>query len=441
MSITLSETRAFNARLLEFLAASPTPFHCVDTMAKGLAAAGFTHLRETDSWQLQAGGKYFFTRNGSSLIAFVAGSDDVAEQGIRMVGAHTDSPCLMVKPRPELGKHGYFRLGVEVYGGALLNPWFDRDLAIAGRIVYKTAGGELGQKLVDFAEPVAVIPSLAIHLDRKANDGRTVNPQTDIQPLLCNLEAGRETDFRRILANRFLDTADSEILDYELYFYDTQRPAITGLEGDFIASARLDNQLSCFVGMESLLRADGRQTAVLICNDHEEVGSASACGAQGPMLANLLERLVPDAARRTQVINRSLLVSTDNAHGIHPNYPLKHDENHGPLLNSGPVIKINARQRYATNSLTSALFRHMAAEAGVELQTFVARNDMPCGSTIGPITSTEVGVPTLDVGVPTFAMHSIRELAGTRDAIALAAVLDHFYNRPGAPVVAEEIPG
>ena len=427
----------FNQRLLDNIGNSPTPFHCVSTMAGELAGNGFERLEESDRWDLRPGGRYFVTRNGSSLIAFIKGEEDVREHGLRMVGAHTDSPCLMVKPVPELSKHGYVRLGVEVYGGALLNPWFDRDLSIAGRIVYKTARGELGQRLVDFKEAVAVIPSLAIHLDRQANENRTVNPQADILPLLFISESGRETDFRKCLAGRFLPGGAGEILDYDLYFYDTQRPAICGLYGDFIASARLDNQLSCFVGMESLIGADGSQTCLLICNDHEEVGSASAAGAQGPMLANVLERLIPDGETRTRTINRSLLVSTDNAHGIHPNYPARHDESHGPVLNGGPVIKVNARQRYATNSLTSALFRHLAGEVGEKLQTFVSRNDMPCGSTIGPITSTEVGVPTLDVGVPTFAMHSVRELAGSRDALALKHVLGHFFNRVGAPVVPE----
>lgn len=431
-----SSQAVFNNKLLRFLASSPTPFHGVAVMAETLEQNGFRRLEEGDSWQLETGGRYYVTRNSSSIIAFVKGRASVLENGLRLAGAHTDSPCLMVKPNPELGTRDYFRLGVEVYGGALLNPWFDRDLSIAGRVVYKTRTGDLVQQLVDFIDPVAVIPNLAIHLDRQANEGRSVNPQTDIQPLLFLDAEGRGKDFRRLLCDRFLAEGD-DILAYDLYLYDTQKPAEVGLYRDFIASARLDNLLSCFVGLESILETDGSQTVLLVCSDHEEVGSASACGAQGPMLACVLERLIPEAEKRSQVISRSLLVSTDNAHGVHPNFPGKHDENHGPLLNGGPVVKVNARQRYATNSLTSALFRQMAEEAGVKLQTFVARNDMPCGSTIGPVTATEVGVPTLDVGVPTFAMHSIRELAGSADALALKTVLSHFFNRPGAAVVRE----
>jgi len=437
MSSNAQTPSSFNQELINFLAASPSPFHAVEALASLLIENGFTRLLEGDKWILEAGGRYFVTRNNSSLIGFVKGSESVLEQGVRMVGAHTDSPCLMVKPAPETDAGGYFSLGVEVYGGALLNPWFDRDLSMAGRVVFRTAAGDLQQKNIDFKQPIAVIPSLAIHLDREANQGRTVNPQTDIKPILHLSAAERYKDFRQLIIAECLAGASVEILDYDLYLYDVQRPAQVGLYGDFIASARLDNLLSCFVGAKSLLESDGRQTTMLICSDHEEVGSASACGAQGPMLSSLLERLIPDAEQRFQVISKSLLVSTDNAHGIHPNYPMKHDENHGPLLNKGPVIKVNARQRYATNSLTSALFRQMAQEVDVSLQAFVARNDMPCGSTIGPITATEVGVPTLDVGVPTFAMHSIRELAGSRDAEDLYKVLRHFFNRMGAPVVSE----
>src|SRR5690606_17254134 len=435
----LPHQAAFNERLLEFLRGSPTPFHAVAEMARTLVAAGFQYLGDGDAWKLEAGGRYFTTRNGSSIIAFVKGREDAVAQGMRLAGAHTDSPCLMVKPRPELAGRGYCRLGVEVYGGALLNPWFDRDLSIAGRIVYRAAGGQLAHKLIDFGAPVAVIPSLAIHLDRQANDGRSINPQTDIQPIFHLEGEGRDVDFRRCLARRFAADEGADILDYDLYLYDTQAPALVGLYRDFIASARLDNLLSCFVGLEAIAAASGDQTCVLVCNDHEEVGSTSASGAQGPMLASVLAQLEPDPGRLARALSRSLLVSTDNAHGLHPNYPNKHDDNHGPLINRGPVIKVNARQRYATNSLTSSLFRQMAEEVGVPLQTFVARNDMPCGSTIGPITAAEVGVPTLDVGVPTFAMHSIRELAGCADGHSLMLVLAHLFNRSGAPVVADSV--
>ncbi|MDX2464488.1 MAG: M18 family aminopeptidase [Porticoccus sp.] len=424
----------YNQKMLDFIQQSPTPFHAVETMKKSFDEAGFQALAEGDHWSLVKGGRYYVTRNGSSIIAFVVGSQPATDTGIRLVGAHTDSPCLKVKPTPELYKHNYFQLGVEVYGGALLNPWFDRDLSIAGRVVFKEGEGELQQSLIDLKKPVAVIPSLAIHLDREANDQRKINPQTDIPPILFKC-TDRTKDFRSILAQELIKTSpeagqtrDITVMDYDLYFYDCQPPALTGLNEDFISSARLDNLLSCFTGMQALLNSQDQMTGMLICSDHEEVGSTSATGANGPMLKSVLKRLYPDAEMRSRILSQSLLVSTDNAHGIHPNFSDKHDGNHGPVINEGPVIKINANQRYATNSVTSSLFRHLCEQQGVPVQSFVNRADMGCGSTIGPITAANIGVQTLDVGVPTFAMHSIREFAGVEDAHHLFNVLQAFYN-------------
>ncbi len=429
----------FNHELMAYLGDSPTPFHAVKNIQVALEDSGFKYLSESDQWDLQPGGRYYTTRNGSSIIALVVGRHSMLDNGIRMIGAHTDSPCLMVKPNPELVTNNYFKLGVEVYGGALLNPWFDRDLSLAGRVVYRDQQGTLKQTLVDFKSPVAVIPSLAIHLDRKANDSRSINAQTDIPPVLFRVEDGRFGNFRDMLAGTILSGRNdvAEVLDYELSFYDSQSPSLVGLYQDFIASARIDNLLSCFVGLKALLAADGEQTCLLVCNDHEEVGSRSACGADGPMLKALLCRLVTDEQQLSRILDKSLMVSTDNAHGVHPNYPEKHDSNHGPLLNGGPVIKVNARQRYATTGTTAALFRQLAADLDIPLQSFVARTDMGCGSTIGPITAAAVGVQTLDVGVPTFAMHSIRELAGVDDAFHLYLILSRLNNESGPLQVAE----
>ena len=346
-----------------------------------------------------------------------------------MVGAHTDSPCLKVKPHPDTRRKGYVQLGVEVYGGALLNPWFDRDLSIAGRVSYLAGDGSIAHALVDFKEPVAVIPSLAIHLDRDANESRSINKQTDLPPVLC-LECGG-FDFATLLRQR-LEEGGAEverILDHELALYDTQPPALVGLEREFIASARLDNLLSCFAGLRALLEASGGDAgALLVCNDHEEVGSTTAAGARGPMLTQMLERALPDPADRHRALARSMLVSADNAHGVHPNFADRHDDNHGPLLNRGPVIKMNANQRYASTSETAAAFRRLAAQEGVTVQTFVARSDMACGSTIGPLAAAETGVRTVDVGVPQWAMHSVRELAGAADTFNLSRVLRRFFD-------------
>jgi len=419
----------YNQSLIRFLGESPTPFHAVRAMSSRLLSAGFERLKEADPWQVVAGGRYFITRNDSSIIAWAMPAEkELAESGFRMVGAHTDSPCLKVKPNPEMHRNGYFQLGVEVYGGVLLNPWFDRDLSLAGRVSYLAANGDVKHQLIDYRKAIAIIPSLAIHLDREANKGRAINAQTYLPPMLGQAED--KPDFRELLRKQLEDegvTDVDQVLDYELCFYDLQQPGLVGLNEEFIASARLDNLLSCFIGLEAILNADSREGSLLVCNDHEEVGSMSAAGAQGPMLSQMLERIMPDAEGRNRAISRSMMISADNSHAIHPNFSDRHDANHGPLINQGAVIKLNANQRYASNSETSALYRKLAAEEEVPVQAFVVRSDMACGSTIGPIAASEIGVKTLDIGVPQLAMHSIRELAGTADAYNLSRVLMRFY--------------
>lgn len=432
----------FNKGLSSFLQASPTPFHAVSMMVGKLEEAGYIGLDEGDVWQLSQHQGYYVTRNDSSLIAFHTGTGDIVNHGIKMVGAHTDSPCLKLKPQPEISKHGYAQLGVEVYGGALLNPWFDRDLSIAGRVNYLDKNDLIASCLVDFKKAIAVIPSLAIHLDREANQKRSINSQTYLPPVVLQLKDGESMDFKAILL-KFLKESLAlkeavKVLDYELSLYDVQPPAHIGFNDEFFASARLDNLLSCYVGLESLLagghdwRAASGSTALLVCTDHEEVGSVSAAGANGPFLEAVLERIVEklavsgDSEAKQRMLSNSFMISVDNAHGIHPNFSEKHDRNHGPILNKGPVIKTNANQRYASNSETSAMFRRLCEQHEVPLQSFVVRSDMGCGSTIGPIVAGELGVKTLDIGVATFAMHSIRELAGSKDACYLTKVLSQF---------------
>lgn len=435
---------SFNEGLLQFLQQSPTPFHAVQTMQSNFKNAGFETLREEDTWHLKAGGRYVVQRNGSSIIAFTLGQADPAETGFRMSGAHTDSPCLKLKPNavmpvnPQTGSALQF--AVEVYGGALLAPWFDRDLSLAGRVEYRLADGSLGSALLDWQRPLATVPSLAIHLDREANSNRTINAQKDIPPVLALQASAADFDFDRWITDALheqqgVDKVDS-VLAHELYFYDTQAPAMVGLHEEFIASARLDNLLSCYVGQQALLADQAAQAenfALLVCNDHEEVGSNSACGAQGPFLRSVLARISAqlsgsDAAESVErMTRRSLFLSIDNAHGLHPNFADKHDNNHGPLMNRGPVIKVNANQRYATNSGTTARFKALCEQAEVPVQSFVVRSDMGCGSTIGPVTAAGLGVETIDIGVPTYAMHSIRELAGSDDAWYLARVVKRFF--------------
>ncbi|WP_097461858.1 M18 family aminopeptidase [Mangrovitalea sediminis] len=419
----------FNEGLLHFLQQSTTPFHAVKTLKSLLDDAGFTELDERDAWSIQPDHHYYVIRNGSSIVAFKSGRRSPLETGIRLVGAHTDSPCLRVKPNPELHQKGYFQVGVEVYGGVLLNPWFDRDLSLAGRVTYQDADGQVGHALIDFRRPLAMVPSLAIHLDREANNSRSINSQRDLPPLIALESEGMQIQFREILKGQLQaehpSLSPKAILDYELSFYDCQPAAMLGLNQEFIASARLDNLLSCYIGVRAMLDADGEQPALLVCNDHEEVGSMTAEGAQGPFLSSVLERWLgrEDLSR---VMARSMMVSADNAHAVHPNFADRHDGNHGPVLNQGPVIKINNNQRYATNSLTSSLYRQLSDELKLPYQTFVVRTDMACGSTIGPLTAANLGVKTLDIGVPQLAMHSIRELAGGNDGHTLYQVLRHF---------------
>lgn len=426
--------------LIDFIKNSPTPFHAVETMVAILEKNGFKQLNEADLWAIDSGEKnqrYYVTRNDSSIIAFQL-NQSLVENGIRMLGAHTDSPCLKVKPNPEIINNNYLQLGIEVYGGVLLNPWFDRDLSLAGRVSYLDENGVIAHQLIDLQKAVAVIPSLAIHLDREANDKRSINKQKHLPPILMKLpenDVDTNFDFKAMLlslVNAILADAGmskaQKILSHELSFYDTQLPAVIGLHDDFIASARLDNLLSCYTGLMAMIDENDTHNTLLVCNDHEEVGSMSASGAQGPFLKSVLERLCESEVNIARMIANSVLISIDNAHGVHPNFADKHDANHGPLLNNGPVIKVNANQRYASNSQTSALFAHLCELADVPVQSFVVRSDMTCGSTIGPITASEIGVKTVDVGVPTFAMHSIRELAGRWDAFYLYRALKQFFN-------------
>ena len=425
--------------LIDFIKNSPTPFQAVEIMAQVLERDGFTRLDEAEQWSINNGqqeGRYYVIRNDSSIIAFQL-NQPLADNGMRMVGAHTDSPCLKVKPNPEIINNKYLQLGVEVYGGALLNPWFDRDLSLAGRVSYLDESGAIGNQLINLVKPVATIPSLAIHLDKEANENRSINKQLHLPPVLMKMpeidaEGSGKADFKDILLkimNAEIEAGEAvRILDYELSFYDVQPPAVIGLHDDFIASARLDNLLSCYTGLMAMLNDDRKQNTLLVCTDHEEVGSMSAAGAQGSFLKSVLQRLCESDENMSRMIANSVMISADNAHGIHPNYADKHDENHGPILNDGPVLKVNANQRYASNSQTGALFRHLCELADVPVQSFVVRSDMACGSTIGPITASELGVKTVDVGVPTFAMHSIRELAGRWDAYYLYRVLKQFFN-------------
>ena len=416
---------------MAFLRQAVTPYHAVSEMSARLESAGFERVDQFLAAELKPGKGYFSVRQGSSLIALRAGEEPLSE-GLRIAGAHTDSPNLSVKPNPVRGRDGCVQLGVDVYGGALLNPWFDRDLGLAGRLSVVTASGALETQLFDSKRPVACIPSLAIHLDREANAQRSINVQKDIVPLVM-LGESATFDFRNWLATELTaqnpEYSGARVLDYELSLYDTQAPASVGIEGDFIASARLDNLLSCFTALTSLIESHGAGWSMLVATDHEEVGSASTVGAQGPMLMDALTALVTDTLRNQQMRHASWMLSVDNAHAVHPNFADRHDEQHSPRLGAGPVIKINRNQRYATTGEGSARLKLLAERSQVPVQSFVMRSDLACGSTIGPLTATETGIETTDIGLPTLAMHSIREWASSRDVPSMIALLSAFYQR------------
>jgi len=414
------------SRLLTFLNASPTPFHAVANMASTLREAGFEALDERDHWQLEPQGRYYVIRNDSSILAF-SHPDTLSTAGLRLLGAHTDSPCLRLKPRPIQQTENCFMAAVEVYGGALLNPWFDRDLSIAGRVSWSVSGS-IQSQLVDFKKPVACVPSLAIHLDRKANQHHSIHNENDLRLLLqLQTDSVSATDpIRHALGELIPALQESNACDYELSCYDSQPAAITGLQEEFVSSARLDNLLSCYVATTTLAESQSAYPALMICTDHEEVGSVSAVGAAGSFLQDILQRLLPDPEERQRCLRRSLLLSADNSHAVHPNFANRHDGLHLPRLNGGPVLKTNTSQRYASNSRGAALFRELCRQQQVPVQNFVSRSDLACGSTIGPITAAETGIHTVDVGIAQLAMHSIREICGATDPLRLHQVFKAF---------------
>ncbi len=411
------------ADLIDFLDRSPSPWHAVQSTIARLD--GFVALDERDEWgEIPLRG--LVVRDGA-IIAWSIPDGAPPQTGFRLAGAHTDSPGLRVKPRPDVDMVGWKQLGVEVYGGILNNTWLDRDLGVAGRLV--TVDGR--EVLVDVAEPIARVPQLAVHLDRGVNDeGLTLDRQQHLTPVWG---VGRATpgEFASWIGERAgLDEAPDW---WDLCLYDVQGAAVVGADSSMLTSARLDNQVSCWAAARAL--AVARPTglvAVIVLNDHEEVGSASRSGAQGPFLETVLRRLVDGRGGSHDDWHRALsdssCVSADNAHAIHPNYPERHEPEHRPIVNAGPAIKVNANQRYATSATTAALFQRACETAGVPWQVFVSRNNMPCGSTIGPITATRLGIDTVDVGVPQLSMHSARELCGVDDPLHLAAALGAFFS-------------
>lgn len=413
--------------LLEFVNRSPTPFHAVAETVARLEAQGYRRLDEAEAWEVDRGDKVYVVRGGGSVAAFHMGTVPAREAGFHLVGAHTDSPNLRVKPNPELEKAGYRQLGVEPYGGVLLHTWLDRDLSLAGRV--SLADG--GARLVDFRRELLRVPSLAIHLNRTVNtEGLKLNAQTHMAPILALNELG-EINLRALLAEELGDVKAEDVIAWDLMAYDVQPATRSGRSREFIHAGRIDNLASCHAGLSALLATgdDAEMSRGIVLYDHEEVGSRSAQGAASDFLRSCLQRLSGDSTEGFhRAVAKSFLISADMSHALHPNYTDLHEPMHQPVLGGGPVVKINVNQSYATDGESWASFERWARDANVNTQRFVVRSDLACGSTIGPITAAELGIRTVDVGNPMLSMHSCREVAAASDVPQMIDVMKRFFH-------------
>jgi aspartyl aminopeptidase len=426
------ETRAQAQALLDFIDASPSPWHAVQTTEEHLRAAGYARLEETERWKLAPGGRYYVVRGGSSIVAFIFGWQPLEKTGFRIVGAHTDSPGLRLKPKAAHTSEGVVRLGVEVYGGPILVTFADRDLSLAGCVNVRSGNGFVA-RLVRFESPLVRLPNLAIHMNREVNEqGLKLHKQNELPLILGMSDSGDpQKDFLQQVADK-LGISAKDIVSSEFNVYDTQKGTFWGAEGEFIADSQLDNLASCHAALTALLaNPEPDATCIAALFDHEEVGSESAVGAGGSFIADVLDRISAqaglDGEGKRCAVARSFFVSADMAHGWHPNFPAAYEPHHRVLVNSGPVIKSNANQRYSTNADTAARFIALCEQAGVPVQQYSHRTDLGCGSTIGPIVAARLGIPSIDVGSPMWAMHSLRESAGVLDHGYMIAALTTVY--------------
>ena len=426
-------TQQFTEGLLQYLNDSPTAFHAVENAAALLRESGFRELRETEKWSLEKEGRYFVIKNSSAVIAFIVGKGDLAEEGFHIIGAHTDSPGLKIKPGAcSVTPEDYVKVNVEVYGGAILQTWFDRPLALAGRLIVKE-NGVLREKLVRIDKPVFIIPNLCIHFNRDKNEKGSCNKQTEILPLLSMKEESMEKeDYLPALLKEEAGIEKADIVDYELFLYEYQKGVFTGRKQEFISASRIDDLSMVYAGLTALTQARaGAGCQVLAAFDNEEVGSTTAQGANSGLLLHILNRICKNLGMTDeeyfQAVANSTSISADLAHAVHPNYSDKHDPETRPVLGGGPVIKYSASQRYATTALSAACFMEACEHAGVPYQKFVNRNDIAGGSTIGPVLSGLTTIPAVDMGAPILAMHSIREFGAVADMVYTKQAFLAYY--------------
>ncbi len=428
--MTFDQNRDFEgvARALgAFIDASPSPYHVCATVRARLSSQGFVAVREADAWD--AVPPRGFVERGGSIFAWVLPDACAATRGFRIVGAHTDSPNLRVKPRPDSGRAGFRQLGVEVYGGVLLNSWLDRDLGLSGRVFLSSDGGAVEQRTFRIDRPILRVPQLAIHLDRDVStSGLVLDRQQHMAPVL-GVGPPVEGTFQRLLSEVLQVEAD-RIKSWEAMVHDLTPSTVLGWQNDMLAAPRLDNLCSAFCGLEAVLAAAERgatRPIAVTLFDHEEVGSASRGGADGPLLSDVVERLVLSRgggrSDYLRCLQDSFCLSADMAHAVHPNYADRHEPDHHVFLNAGPVIKINSNQRYATEAETEARFQLACERAAVPYQKWVMRTNLACGSTIGPITASRHGIRTVDIGCAQLSMHSARELCGVKDPAYMVAAL------------------
>ncbi len=419
--------------LFNFLDHSPTSYQATEQILKRLDNCGFSMLSEKDVWHLEPLKKYYVCRNQSSVIAFVIGSKQISESGFRLIGAHTDSPALKLKPKSEKKIKSYVRIGVEVYGNPIISSWIDRELSIAGRVmIWKD--DQFESVLVDFQTPLAIIPNTAIHMNRDINKGFEYNKQNHLPALIhiTNKENDKEV-LVGMLAEK-LSVRPEQIGEYDLFLYDTSPAQYLGKEQEFLISGRLDDLAMCHSIVTAITDVSLPEvTSVAMFYDNEEIGSMTLMGAASGFLGNILERIVNSQDNDYQsfsiALAKSFFISADMAHALHPNYLEKHDEAYTPLMNGGPVIKLNSNFKYATTAETSAYFEQLCKIVNVPCQKFINRSDMLAGTTIGPTVSAALSIPTVDVGNPMFAMHSIRETAGVEDHISMTSVFTEFYQQ------------